>query len=180
MKALDKLKPKHRLFVEAFYGDSQAAMKIAGYQGTPAYLEKKGNELLCDKLILEAIKERSRYMATTNKAIADRTELQEMWTNIARNEDPHRKPEIDANGIPIPEGNIPLPIRLKATELIGKSEGIFIEKVDMTTTLSLSDLVMQSYKLPEAEEKSIEEIEAEYYRAKEETENEQPQLDELI
>lgn len=156
--ALVTLNKKHRLFVEGYDGDVINAMLAAGFTGVPAYLKSKGEELLRNPLIVEAIKERSRYMAKTFKVIADREERQSLWTAVMRNEDPHHKEERDANGVPIPQGNIPIPIRLKAAELLGKSEGDFIDNVHHTGTIGFSELVTQSYKV----EESIESIEAEY------------------
>jgi hypothetical protein len=60
-------------------------------------------------------------------------------------------------------------MRLKASEDLAKSEGLFIDKVDMTTTLTLSDEIMKSYKSNAIEDDlSVDAIEAEYWRAKEE------------
>lgn len=160
MKAptLQALTKKHRLFVEAYDGDVINAMLAAGFSGVPDYLKNQGEQLLNNPLIAEAIKERSRYIAKTFKVIADREERQALWTAVMRNEDPHHKEERDANGVPIPEGNIPLTTRLKAAELLGKSEGDFIDNVHHTGSISFADLVSKSYQV----EESIEDIEAEY------------------
>jgi hypothetical protein len=163
MKDLHTLTKKHRLFVEAYAGDEVTAMLAAGFTGAPNYLKQKAEELLQNPLIQEAIKERSRFLAKTYKVIADREERQATLTAIMRNEDPHRKPEVDATGIPIPEGNIPLPTRLKALELLGKSEGDFTETLNIQGNVTLTDLVLKSYK----NDIPLEDIEAEYYRAQE-------------
>jgi phage terminase small subunit len=159
MRPLSKLTPRQRLFVEVYDGNEENSARLAGFSGAPNYLKKKGEELISDPLIVEAIRERSKYMADTKKAIADREERQQLWTSILRNEDPHRKEEVDENGAPVPEGNIPLPIRLKASELLGKSEADFVEKIDMTSHVTLSDIVLGAYK---TSDKSLEDIEAEY------------------
>ncbi len=84
-----------------------------------------------------------------------------------KNEDPYQKEEVDENNVPIRQPkNLPLPLRLKASELLGKSEADFVEKVDMNVQHSLSDLIMQSYQLESKEDIPIEAIEAEYYRVK--------------
>ena len=166
MNPLTKLSPKHRMFVEAYDGDPYHAARIAGYADNLGYLKQVTTQLLEQPLIIEAIKERSKYMTATKRAIATREERQQMWSDIMRNEDPHHKEEVDANGVPIPIGNIPLLTRMKATELLGKSEADFVDKVETTVTHSLSDLVMQSYKLSPTEDLSIEAIEAEYFKAK--------------
>lgn len=179
---LTALSKAHRLFVEAYDGDVVYACRIAGIGGasaSDAYLKRKGEELLKEPLILEAIKDRSKYILSTKHAIATREERQALWTAIMKNQDPHRKEEVDSNGVPIPEGNIPLPIRLKASELLGKSEADFVEKIDMSVQHTLTDLIAQSYQ----DDTPIEAIEAEYKRIKEKREQvpiiqvEQPTLE---
>jgi len=160
---LNTLTPKHRHFVEAYEGDVITAMLAAGFKGAPNYLQEKGEELLANPLIVEAIKERSRYKAKTLKIIADREERQALLTSFMRNEDPHYKEETDSNGIPLPVPNIPLANRLKALELLGKSEGDFVENVNINGNVTLTDLVTKSYKVVE----SVDEIEAEYRELKE-------------
>lgn len=160
---LQTLTKKHRVFVEAYDGDVVTAMLAAGFDGAPNYLKDKGEQLLNNPLIIEAIKERSRHKAKTLKIIADREERQALWTAVMRNEDPHWKEEKDANGIPIPVPNIPLQTRLKAMELLGKSEGDFVENVNINGNVTLTDLVTGSYKVAE----SADEIEAEYKILKE-------------
>jgi hypothetical protein len=159
--------PKQRIFVEAYDGDPIYAARIAGYEGADAYLTKVTNTLLEKPLIIEAIKQRTRYMTDLKKTIATREERQQLWSDVMRNEDPHRIEELDSNGVPLPITNIPLLTRMKASELLGKSEADFIDKVETTVTHSLSDLVMQSYKLTKEDDLSIEAIEAEYFKAKE-------------
>lgn len=155
---MDTLSKKHRLFVEAYDGDEVQAMRLAGYSGTNSYLKAQGEELLSLPLIQEAIKTRTKYSTKVKQVIMTREDRQALWSAIAMNQDPHRKPEFDSDRIEIPEGNIPLTIRLKATELLGKSEADFVDKVEMNVSNSLTDLITQSYKVPE----SIEDIEAEY------------------
>lgn len=166
MNLLNKLSQKHRIFVEAYDGDATYAARLAGFTGSDGYINQRAEELLRQPLIIEAIKERTKYMTTLKTAIATREERQQLWTDIMKNQDPHRKEEVDANGVPVPEGNIPLPIRLKASELLGKSEADFVDKIDMAVQHSLSELVMKSYKIEEAEDLDIEAIEAEYTKQK--------------
>jgi hypothetical protein len=174
MKGLSGVAPtlsvKQKLFVEAYAGDVVEALRVAGYQGDPRYLQQKGSELLREPKIIEALKIRSQYMATKIKVKADREERQEYWTNIMRNEDPDARPELDKDGNPLPENykpNIPYAIRLKASELLGKSEGDFIDRIDMDTTISLTNIIMNSYQLPEGEDLPIEAIEAQYRAVRE-------------
>lgn len=177
METLTSLTKQHRLFVEAYDGDPIYAARVAGFVGADSYIKGKAEKLLKDPLILEAIKQRSKYSLDTKKAIATREERQALWTSIMLNEDPYAKEELDANNIPIPVANIPLATRLKASELLGKSEADFVDRVETTITHSLSELIQQSY----LDDTPIEAIEAEYNRIKEAKQIQSPQsLEELI
>lgn len=173
------LSRKHRMFIEAYDGDLVQAMRVAGYNGTDVYLKQKGEELLSTPLIKKGIEDRRKYIANLKDVIATREERQALWTQIMKNEDPYRKEELDPNGVPIPEGNIPLPIRLKASELLGKSEADFIDKVDVNHSVTLSDIILKSY--TKDDEKTLEEIEAEYYSIEEAKQIKAPEsIDDII
>jgi phage terminase small subunit len=164
-----QLSQKRRLFAEAYAGDEVEAMQLAGYQGDPNYLRQKAQQLLKDPLVMEAIKDRSKYTATTKEAIWNREERQVFWTQVAKNKDPYARQELDKFGNPIPEEhkpNIPIQQRLKATEMLGKSEGDFVDRIDMNTNISLQQIIMNSYELPPSDDMSIEEIEAEYRKVR--------------
>ena len=156
---------KERLFIDSFDGDSTQAALMAGYTGTHYELTKIGEKLLKDPVIQSAIVERENYLNYSKKLIASRLERQALWTSIMRNEDPHAIQQKDENGIPLPKENIPLQTRLKATELLGKSEADFVDKIDMSVSQSLTHLVEESYKVKQ----STEEIEAEYHVLKEQS-----------
>lgn len=172
-KQLTTLTRKHRLFVEAYAGDVISAMLAAGFTGAPEWLKQEGEKLLENPIIIEAIKERSRYMAKTFHVIADRDERMALLTSWMRNEDPHRKEEKDAAGIPIPQGNLPESMRVKALELLGKSEGDFVDKLEVSGKLTVTEAIMKSYKL---EELGMDDdaIEAEYWAAKDRAKNPSP------
>lgn len=176
---LESLNNKLRHFVDVYDGDVVSSMRIAGYTGADSYLKQKGNQLLEEPLIQIALRDRDMFKEKKRKAIADREERQALWTAIMRNEDPHHKEETDpVTNMPIPQTNIPLQTRLKASELLGKSEADFVDKIDMTVQHSLSDLIAQSYKV----EQSIEDIEAEYYKIKgpEQLPTQLPTIEDLI
>jgi len=159
--SMDKLSPKHRVFVEAFAGDPTEAARIADLSTTEIGAKRIGKELMKEPLIIQAIQERSKYVEKVKKTIATREERQELWSQLMFNEDPHVKPETDANGLPIKQSpNIALAIRLKASELLGKSEADFVEKIDMTSKVTLTDIILGSY--AKESDRSIEDIEAEY------------------
>jgi hypothetical protein len=154
-----KVTKQQRLFVEAYCGDEVEAMEIAGYSGADTYLKSRALELLRQPHIMQAIKDRSKYLTNMGAAIASKEERQMMWSSVMNNHDPHHRTEKDANGIPIPKGNLPMNMRLKAAEMLGKSEGDFVERIDINHNITISDIVKQSY---EIDDKPLEDIEAEY------------------
>ena len=101
---------KQRAFVEAYCGNATEAALQAGYSEktariTAAKLLSKGN-------IQEALKEREDKRLAS--LIATREERQRFWTTLMRDED---RKEAD---------------RLKASELLAKSEGDFLERREIT------------------------------------------------
>ena len=114
-----KLTPKQRAFIEAYAGNATEAAKAAGYSEKTAY--SAGQRLLKGVEIQNAIREREEMEA--RERIATRQQRQEFWTNLMR--DRKRKDFV----------------RLKASELLGKSEADFIDKkqVDLTATVNVFD-----------------------------------------
>ena len=109
-----KLTAKQQAFVEAYAGNATAAALAAGYSKKSARVQ--GRRLITKDNVAKAIKEReAKRLAPT---IATRQERQEFWTSVLRSEDEAMKD------------------RLKAAELLGKSEGDFLERVEMDMTLS--------------------------------------------
>lgn len=156
------LTKRHRLFVEAWDGTNRvAAMRLAGYEGTDEYLKRRADDLLKQPLIQEAIRMRSEYSAKTETAIADRKARQEWWTKLMYNKDEDAHPEVDKKtGVSVPKVNVPYNVRVKASELLGKSEGDFSETLRLEGTLSISELITQAQSIPDDE---LDAIEAEYY-----------------
>lgn len=159
---MNKINNKMRLFVEAYEGNAFEAMRIAGYEGTDAFLEARGNELLRQPMIQDAIKERSKYLASTIRTIATREERQALWTAVMRNEDPHYNPVVNKDGTTEIEGNIPMGFRLKASEYLGKSEADFVDRVDIRAQVSITDVINEAYSVSDDD---LEEIEAAYEAA---------------
>lgn len=111
-----KLNARQQAFVEAYAGNATAAALAAGYSERSA--RSQGQRLLTNDDIQDAIKAReAKRLAPT---IASRQERQEFWTSVLRNEDEAMKD------------------RLKAAELLGKSEGDFLERVEMDQTVSVN------------------------------------------
>ena len=116
-----KLNAKRQAFVEAYAGNATAAALAAGYSERSA--RSQGQRLLTNDDIQDAIKAReTQRLAPT---IATRQERQEFWTSVLRNENEAMKD------------------RLKAAELLGKSEGDFLERVEMDMTLSPAAILEQ-------------------------------------
>lgn len=154
-----KLNDKMKQFVLAYTGDTAQAMQQAGYVGTRQELEKKGNELLKTPAIADAIRERSKYLASSVRMIAQTEEIQGFWSDIMRNNDPYHIPEVDANGVTKPPENLPLPTRLKSAELLAKSQGMFIERIDVRSQISFVEIIQDAYSISDSE---LSRIEAEY------------------
>lgn len=145
-----KLSKQKETFVLVFDGDIVKSMRLAGYEGTDYQLEHRGNALLQDPQVVAAIKARSTYEVQTQAKVADRQKLQEEWTNIMYNKDPYYIPPTDINGVPIhvADKNIPLSIRLAATDKLAKSQGVFIENINHTGNVSISDIILGAYEVP--------------------------------
>lgn len=108
---MKKLTSKQKLFCEYYVGScniADAAIK-AGY--TESYAKNKAYELLKQENIAEYI--RSLNKPGKENRMADMEEVQELWTEIMR--DKENNPNI----------------RLKASELIAKSKGAFLQSIKL-------------------------------------------------
>lgn len=104
------LNARQRAFVEAYCGNATEAALQAGYSPkTAAFI---GAENLKKPKIAAALKEREDKRLAS--LIATREERQRFWTSMMRDED---RKEAD---------------RLKASELLAKSEGDFLERREIT------------------------------------------------
>ena len=97
---------KQRKFVEAYTDNATAAALAAGYSPKTAY--SQGQRLLKKVEIITAIKKRETK--ALKPLIATREERQKFWTQMMVNPDAK---DMD---------------KLRASELLGKSEGDFIER----------------------------------------------------
>ena len=105
-----KLSVKQRRFIEAYDGNATKAAIAAGY--SPKTARSQGQQLLTKLDIKEAIK--AREESRTDSLIMTREERQALWSEIARDKDEN------------------IMARLKASELLGKSEADFIERKEVT------------------------------------------------
>lgn len=105
------LSVKQRRFVEAYDGNATAAAIAAGY--SPKTARVQGHKNITKDNILEAIQ--SRENKRLKSTILTREERQAFWSDIIRSED---------------EKNIMA--KLKASELLAKSEGDFLDRHELT------------------------------------------------
>ncbi len=104
------LNARQRAFVEAYCGNATEAAIAAGYSAK--YAGRNADKLLKNTKVQEALKEREDKRLAS--LIATREERQRFWTTLMRDED---RKEVD---------------RLKASELLAKSEGDFLERRELT------------------------------------------------
>jgi phage terminase small subunit len=109
------LTARQRAFAEAYArrGVAERAAIEAGYEKKAA--RQQGSRLLTNRNVKNYLKELAA--ATQRDTIATLAELRELWTNIAR---------ATVRGKPPPWKD-----RLKATELLGKSIGAFVERLEV-------------------------------------------------
>ena len=107
-----KLTPKQQRFVELFDGNGADAARKAGYGGNDQALATAANRLLRNVHIAQAIK--ARETKRIKPDIANREQRQAFWTDMMKDA---AAPEV---------------ARLKASELLGKSEGDFIQRHELT------------------------------------------------
>ena len=106
------LTPKQKKFVDAYNGDIKAASKEAGTSYT------YGRELLTKTHIKQAIRDRENK--ELSPTIASRQKRQQFWTVVME------------------DGDETMPNRLRAAELLGKSEADFTEKIQQDTTVTVT------------------------------------------
>ena len=114
-KRPEKLTEKERRFVEAFMGEAAGnatlAHKLAGYNGTDGTHRAEASKLLAKPNIAAAVLERQQG----DPLIATREERQRFWTAILRGD--------------MAEDGFDTKDRLKASELLGKASGDYLERL---------------------------------------------------
>lgn len=103
-----KLSDKQQRFIDAYCGNATDAARKAGYKGNDVTLRAVGRENLAKPYIHKAIREREE--ARREPLIADRKARQTFWTETMQDSDGDMKD------------------RLKASELLGRSEADFTER----------------------------------------------------
>jgi len=122
------LTPKQQAFVEVYAGNATDAARKAGYAGSDNVLAQQGRANLRNPHIAKAIAKRQAPARAAR--IASRVDRQAFWTSMM--EDAKKKPLI----------------RLKASELLGKSEADFTDKVEHSGNVSI-DVINPYAKKPE-------------------------------
>lgn len=107
-----KLTLKQSKFIEAFSGNGTEAARLAGYKGSDNTLAQAARDNLRNPQIADAIKKRENKIVS--KLIATRAQRQEFWTEVL-NSKFHKMQD-----------------RLRASELLGKSEADFTDKLQHT------------------------------------------------
>lgn len=124
----EKLTPKQQRFVEAYVGNATDAARIAGYAGDDATLGQVGYENMKRPEIVQAIKERrAPVLRAEAKAlkpiIATRADREKFWTDMMMDE--------ERSGFE----------RLKASELLGRANADFTDKVEHSGKIGLAELL---------------------------------------
>ena len=118
MSVRTTLTERERRFVEAYTGEAAGnatkAAILAGYKRTAA--EKAGWRLSNNVRIVSAIDQR----ASKDPLIATREERRRFWTSAFR------------------DINVPWRDRLKASELLGKSEADFVDRLNLSGNIGLA------------------------------------------
>lgn len=120
--AQPKLNSRQQKFVDAYSGNATDAARKAGYSGNDGVLGATAHNLLKNPKIALAI--RAREADRSDKLIATRAERQQFWTKVAN------------------DTSAKMPDRLRASELLGKSEADFTEKVEHSGALTLEQLIL--------------------------------------
>lgn len=125
--ALDALSPKRRAFVLAYCGEAGGNATEAARRAGYAAPTNQGSRLLTFADVTAAILALRAPEEETR--IATIQELRELWTRIARGEitDAHVSRDGAVSSVPAS-----LSMRLRASELLGKSLGTFLERQEIT------------------------------------------------
>ena len=103
-----------------FYdGNATEACRKAGYKGNENTINQMANKLVRNGKIKTAIEKREKL--SNKRIIMDRESRQELWTMIALDKEERTD------------------TRLRASELLGKSEGDFIARHELSGNISIEE-----------------------------------------
>ena len=122
------LSERERRFVDAYMGEAAGngtkAAELAGYKGTSKVLQVQASRMLSKAMIRTAIADR----VEADPQIADRTQRQRLWSDIAFGRAAYTEAALRD--------------RLKASELLGKSQADFVEKFEHSGTVTIPSTVV--------------------------------------
>jgi len=121
-----RLTTKQQRFVDFYDGNGYKAARKADYNGSYDVLAHIAEDNLKKVHIAEAITNREKER--NNPHIASREERQRLWSRIARGEELQRVVIGVGNDRKIVEIPPKMTDRLRASELLGRSEGDFLER----------------------------------------------------
>jgi phage terminase small subunit len=119
-----KLSTREQAFVHAYDGTGTEAAGAAGFKGNKHVLAVSASRLLRKPAVRMAIAKRTE--GDMERFILSREERQELWSKLALDE------QLDPAD------------RLKALELLGKSQADFTEKLELKGELTLLELLRES------------------------------------
>lgn len=129
------LTSKQQAFVDAYVGNGTSAARAAGYAGDDATLATTASRLLKNAEVAAAIQRRNAVVTQTKAEvaaaagrIATRVERQAFWTEV------------------MCDTKADIRDRLKASELLGKSEADFTENVRHDIADSFAALLLEAQK----------------------------------
>jgi phage terminase small subunit len=113
---------KQKKFIECYLGDVREAARMAGYRGNETTLQSVGYNLLKKPWIAEAIQKRNEkiLIKKLKPFIATRQDRQKFWTETMWDKSKTMKD------------------RLKASELLARSEGDFIDRFSFESSLTVT------------------------------------------
>jgi len=116
-----KLTQKQQIFADVYAGNGTEACRKAGYKGSDNVLAVQARRLLRNAHVIEIIEQRNKE--TKKGYIADRETRQRFWSSVMMDADQD------------------MAIRLKSSEILAKSCGDFITKLEHKRTFSFADLL---------------------------------------
>lgn len=131
----DKLTEKQARFVETYDGNAEKAAIAAGY--TEKFAKAKSHELLKHPVVVAAIKSRP-IVEASNARIATRIERQAFWTKVMLGEETETVVTKEGAIVDVP---VSMKERLKASELLGRSEADFTDKLQHGADSSFADML---------------------------------------
>ena len=118
---MKKLTQKQQLFADLYDGNGTDACRKAGYKGGDNVMAQQARNLLRNAQVVEVIE--TRHLEVHGGDIADREARQLFWSTVMMNSDE------------------PMQARLKASEILGRSCGDFIAKIESTQEITFKSFL---------------------------------------